>query len=504
MAPLLISLPQMVDMALTTPEPGCINLTVLHALLHILVRAGQFDGHRVEFCGDTAAYLEAVIAKIPVQSSVSIDEFRIVHGDAEQQPDKRLQVLATSIPAVVKTVLSVDAMHDGQAAETGATMPVGFSLRPMEIVSVGDLGALQSHVSSINDRLNAAQPSEFDNGDDEEADDLSMSDSLDQIQSEILERETNYTSDHSKGPHEDIASTIKSKNGNSFEQSPSQHFVPSPMVNPQLDGITDSFSQSEDIEFMLNDRLTADAEQLAPIASQTSGVQAKIDELTQKLMSACANTADLTKRLDDLLRHNVSREKVYEAELGQLTADFQAYARRLDNTEVTFTALIDHGVQFAEQTLHQQQELFLNTMIEVQQQLDAKVDRYSIPALKQWLIDQLAVFEESLDGFRRMYGMIPDAAGALMIHNVQCVSCQRPAMQRDREAPPAAPVTTLTSKRVDRAFECRPMPTVTVSRTPTAYELSQGTDGRMYRTDGRCDGGCGGRICCVDHGANCS
>lgn len=561
MAPLLISLPQMVDMALATPETGCINLTVLHSLLHILVRHGQFEAHRVEFRGTTATDLEAIVATIPNQSPVAIAEFSISDGDAEQ-PDKRSRVLTASKPADVTTVLTIDAMPAFGTALDTSMAPAGFPLRPMQIVSGNDLRALQSRVTSIHDRLNAVMPddsalvatsepqslnhmvqmlntskrvdaveiglrrlaemtSALAKGrrlpDDYENEAESAKDSMDPNRSEILELETRYASNHSNKTARSTASTGKSKKRNSFKESASQHCVPAtcPALNPQLAArkgksktkVTGKPSEvnmlnSEDIEFMLNEhneRLLADAEQITTILVQTTSAHAKITELTQKLLAACADTLNLTKCLSDLQRQVAIRDKANEAELKQITDHARADALRLDNAEVTFTALIEHGVQFAEEALLQQQELFLNTMIEVQQQLDAKVDRYSIPALKQWIVDQMTVFAEALDGFRRLYGMIPDAAGALMIHNVQCISCQRTAMQRDREAPPATPATPVTpltarSKRDTPVPDCRPMPTIAVIMAQTDYELSEGTDGRMYRTR---NGGC--RTCCVGH-----
>lgn len=558
MAPLLISLPQMVDMALATPETGCINLTVLHSLLHILVRHGQFEAHRVEFRGTTATDLEAMVASIPTQSPVTIAEFSISAGDAEQ-PDQRSRVLSSSKPADVTTVLTIDAVPSAGSALDTSAAPAGFPLRPMQIVAGHEMLALQSRVTSIHDRLNAVLPDDGaliatnepqplkhmvqmlntskrvdaveiglrrlaemtsalaagrrqpgDSGDNDHVAD-SAQDSLDPKRSEVLERETRYASSYSNRTATRTASAGKSKRRDSFKESASQHCVPAtcPAFNPQLatsQATEGDLLQSEDFEFMLNDhneRLLADAEQIATIAVQTNSALAKITELTQKLLAACADTQNLSKSLRDLQRQIALRDRANESELKQLTADGRAHSLRLDHTEVTFAALIEHGVQFAEESLRHQQEVFLNTMIEVQQQLDAKVDRYSIPALKQWLVDEMAIFAEALDGFRRLYGMIPDAAGALMIHNVQCISCQRPAMQRDREAPPATPVTPVTpftarSQRDTAVLDCRPVPTVAVSMAQVDYELSEGTDGRMYRTRRG-----GGRTCCVGHENQC-
>lgn len=182
---------------------------------------------------------------------------------------------------------------------------------------------------------------------------------------------------------------------------------------------------------------------------------------------------------------------------------------RLNNFEITFAALIRATEEEFRCSLSKYHNQFIQTMIEVQDMLDAKVEKHTIPALKQFIVDTLNEFRGTLEYFRREFGMIPDAAATTIrkLRNVDCLSCQKPVFQADREQPPYVPLTQGATP-----FKVVPTPekrycggghTTTTALERTLVEgnfitqhgavgnnkdvdLEMGTDGALYRVKEGC------------------
>ncbi|XP_031353727.1 uncharacterized protein LOC116178381 isoform X2 [Photinus pyralis] len=78
-----LSLPQMVDLALGSPEVGVVNFNILHSLLHVLIQQVDLLGCKVEFKGDTSERVQTLIKTTPQAPAVSLTEY-IVTPENEQ------------------------------------------------------------------------------------------------------------------------------------------------------------------------------------------------------------------------------------------------------------------------------------------------------------------------------------------------------------------------------------------------------------------------------------
>lgn len=204
----------------------------------------------------------------------------------------------------------------------------------------------------------------------------------------------------------------------------------------------------------------------------------------------------LTKQLDDVQTRGEENRAALEL--------------RLNNFETTFASLIEATEEEFRCILNKHHNLFLQTMIEVQDMLDAKVDKLSIPQLKQFLVDHLNEFRGSLEYFQREFGMVKDAAGTTTrrLRNLDCLSCQQPVFQLDREHPPYVPLTkgatpfrvipappekrycggghTVTTAVERRMIEGNFIQQYGASGNAKDVEMGAGTDGVLYRVREGC------------------
>ncbi|XP_076270897.1 uncharacterized protein LOC143202861 isoform X2 [Rhynchophorus ferrugineus] len=73
----IISLPQMVDLALNSPEVGIVNFTVLHSLLHVIVNQLDLGEINVEFRGSDSERLQNYIATAKPGPIVTLTEYTV-------------------------------------------------------------------------------------------------------------------------------------------------------------------------------------------------------------------------------------------------------------------------------------------------------------------------------------------------------------------------------------------------------------------------------------------
>ncbi|XP_050299473.1 uncharacterized protein LOC126738269 [Anthonomus grandis grandis] len=73
----IISLPQMVDLALNSPEVGIVNFTVLHSLLHVIVNQLDLGECNVEFRGSDSERLQNYISTAKPGPIITLTEYTI-------------------------------------------------------------------------------------------------------------------------------------------------------------------------------------------------------------------------------------------------------------------------------------------------------------------------------------------------------------------------------------------------------------------------------------------
>lgn len=146
MAPLLIDLPQMIDLALGTPDCGAVNFNVLQALLHIMVRRLPLDEYRVEFRGEDGQKIEGLIPYI--EPTITITEYKIAEDDTNNRTEQ--EILKSD-----KITTIVEVRKPGTNTDTE---PAGFPLQPIQIISsIHDLVA--ATLPENQDLIQAISPS---------------------------------------------------------------------------------------------------------------------------------------------------------------------------------------------------------------------------------------------------------------------------------------------------------------------------------------------------------
>lgn len=149
-----ISVPEMVDLALATPDVGGVNLNVLHSLMQIIVKKLDMTECRVEFRGARSDVIETLVGRMPKVTLVEVEEFEIDPTDET----KRLPVERDTEDG--KNIFTIN-HHD---ATTGKKkeMPPGFPLQPIQVFNEDDFPETSSKVPSIHDVTAPVLPSSED------------------------------------------------------------------------------------------------------------------------------------------------------------------------------------------------------------------------------------------------------------------------------------------------------------------------------------------------------
>ncbi|KAF3429911.1 hypothetical protein E2986_01138 [Frieseomelitta varia] len=113
-ASLQVSLPQMLDLALGTPEVGAVNLNILHNFLHILLHRINLGSTTVEYRGDDANRIKTMVNSLREGPSLYLQEYNII-DDSGKVKDR---VLTDAISA------KVDVLVDDSEAIRSSSLPV--------------------------------------------------------------------------------------------------------------------------------------------------------------------------------------------------------------------------------------------------------------------------------------------------------------------------------------------------------------------------------------------
>ncbi|XP_043515671.1 glutamine-rich protein 2-like [Frieseomelitta varia] len=119
-ASLQVSLPQMLDLALGTPEVGAVNLNILHNFLHILLHRINLGSTTVEYRGDDANRIKTMVNSLREGPSLYLQEYNII-DDSGKVKDR---VLTDAISA------KVDVLVDGKKIDLKKTKGIRKQIGP--------------------------------------------------------------------------------------------------------------------------------------------------------------------------------------------------------------------------------------------------------------------------------------------------------------------------------------------------------------------------------------
>ncbi|CAH0563970.1 unnamed protein product [Brassicogethes aeneus] len=112
----VITLPQMVDLALNSPEIGIVNFTVLHSLLHVIVQQLELSECSVEFRGSDSDRLQNYISTAKPGPIITLTEYTVGQDGQEKKAirKKRKQYEQNRDKSVLRIVVGM-ADEKGQA-----------------------------------------------------------------------------------------------------------------------------------------------------------------------------------------------------------------------------------------------------------------------------------------------------------------------------------------------------------------------------------------------------
>ncbi|KAK2579363.1 hypothetical protein KPH14_000983 [Odynerus spinipes] len=109
-ASLQVSLPQMLDLALGTPEVGAVNLNILHNFLHVLLHQINLRTTKVEYRGEDAKRMKTMVASAKSGPALHLHEYSITDGSGK---------IKQRIHSTDQLTINVDVFSGDQSAKSG-------------------------------------------------------------------------------------------------------------------------------------------------------------------------------------------------------------------------------------------------------------------------------------------------------------------------------------------------------------------------------------------------
>lgn len=500
MAPLLLDLHQMVDLALSTSDSGVVNVSVLHALLHVIIHKLEVQSYRVEFRGKGGQEIEHSIPTIPLANVVSVTEYAIANPDLLQE---RTAISESNTGNIINTILSVNIPAENS---DGNRLPPGFPLVPLNV----PINDTQCKDNSIHDMLAVTLPADHELlgiPQPEPPESLTImwgminvSKRVDAVEiglqrlAELLQAFGKdlhqMTGSHGSGKHQRLSEERKARkimgmkkaNIDENDITSKNKYKKKKPEELGIDGMSRERKNSANEKIQTDDNVDENE-----ITRKNKNKKKKPEELgidrmrTERQNSANENIqTDANKEQSSVDSNSKSKTKVSNigpsisvnnfghvnfsdtsinsTNFGEDSDDYESGNSTIFQREIQLnlkkdilaeqTKRIDHITNVLNGQLSDLRSaitdeyttqyskfntVFMQTMQEIQDMLDAKVDKLCIPPLKQYIADELLGFRKHLEMFAQEFGMIPDAAGTQVIRNVNCISCERTVNQKDRE-----------------------------------------------------------------------
>lgn len=146
-----LKLSQLIDLALATPSIGtAINLQILHAILHIIVKRANLDEYQVEFDEPFSTTLNAILKSAPHDPGVSVTEYNVHDTNTikETEPRKRPS-------SIFKVATGSKSSASGHSNETAGSKhpPLTTTTSKAALSHTDNASAAPSHTDNASDDL---------------------------------------------------------------------------------------------------------------------------------------------------------------------------------------------------------------------------------------------------------------------------------------------------------------------------------------------------------------
>lgn len=373
-----ISFNQFVDLSVN-PSKGTINTSLLHNLLHIIINQLQLSSSSIiEFHGAGSEAIENFIVNSEQQCKLKIQEFEICFEvDAAtgnivkgQKPIQRPQTDGNSVK-----------LFTIEKVESDSECPVGYPLNPIQLHSIGELKRIQTN--SIHDVMASVMPSD----------------------------------DKFSKPENSLKTLFDFIN-----------------ISKRLDALEIGIRQVADIVKKNQCEVERFESVRSELDPELTSLHQKVGSLSDELrnLSCKCNEENFEVTLFQDFHGKITQE------FGVLFKAMQSEAENLKSFCKTSIESIQHGMTEFKDSVCDRMESYksdlINCMTEIQEMLDAKLDKFFVPDLKNYLQEMIDNLEEKIE---KVDCPKPLAAGAVMkvFKDLNCVSCGENVIQSASQNP---------------------------------------------------------------------
>ncbi|CAK9805114.1 Glutamine-rich protein 2 [Anthophora plagiata] len=118
-ASLQVTLPQMLDLALGTPEVGAVNLNILHNFLHILLHQINLKSTKVEYRGDDAKRIKTMVSSLKAGPSLYLQEYSIIDESNQEKHVRSAAAVDVQVDIIIEETDEATKMTKGTKQQIG-------------------------------------------------------------------------------------------------------------------------------------------------------------------------------------------------------------------------------------------------------------------------------------------------------------------------------------------------------------------------------------------------
>lgn len=408
MAPLLINLNQLVNLSVNPSKDATINTTLLHCLLHVIVNQLNLQTCRVEFHGQGSNQIENLILEQTDNRGLDLKEFdvtNVIDDITNTTYQKRNEKECLEETDVTKIITITDACRPDHNM-------IGFPLQPIPVISIAEFEKLEMKVHSIHDVIGHLIPTTSDIMNNA----CSMNNLMD-----IL----NVTKRIEALEIADIKLAELMKQIQCGLVTPDSSVFPGKMKEVVYH--TESFHEEEtkSLSIQIVDYLAELDEH--PLINYLEKEIDKLKKLIQGIPQCLCLDEEYKKALFEEIQEKLLAP--LESKIDLLKLEIESFRNECDCMKKAQEDQTEMIKKFVCETLKTYEMDLVGSLIEIQDMLDAKVDKIDIEEMKRYLLEMVTAAISKSDEITD-----PLAAGATkrIMKKLNCISCGDKVGQVDR------------------------------------------------------------------------
>lgn len=452
---IVLSLPQMVDLALKGPEVGNVNFNILHSLLHVLVKQVNLVEYKVQFKGNDCKRVRNLVAATFTNGTPNFEQ-----QEAPEAYEQELQVIEDDD---AKQIIEFEGIGAPSRKELHSL------LQEIEIIkgNVAELLDLPKNSTLINALKNSNQlPTPLQ----DMYRILNLSKRLDALEetmtkfAQLMEEITN-NSMVAKSLNERVQ-VLEDKANDEYEFRFNELEAKFLEYKDFMSTVDNSFNFQVNT---LQEHLCELEKEIGEIVEKinaccpggdTGGLQRGNQELYNKILVMQEEIEKLTTKATQLMEENDSRQRHMDSLLEQIEllkkdkagredledalankADICAVVRKVSHDQ--FDAACDDLSRNIEETLKkllEQERLWQQALADIQEEIGNKLDKVELSSLQDFVQNKLKMLQERLKALAALK-IDTEAAGvkSKYLRKVNCISCDKDVVIRKETDPSLMP-----------------------------------------------------------------